>query len=198
MSALALLRSLAGAGDVPVLHGEGVLLRVPTMDDFAAWTALRADSRVFLKPWEPVWPVDDLTRGAFRRRIRRYNRDIREDTGYPFLILASDGSELVGGINLSNVRRGVVQAATLGYWMGSRFAGRGLMSAAVRALQPFAFGRLGLHRIEAACLPGNAASQALLEKVGFVREGYARRYLCIDGEWQDHLLYACLAEDLGR
>ena len=68
------------------------------------------------------------------------------------------------------------------------------MTAAVRALLPFAFGALRLHRVEAACIPSNAASVRLLEKTGFTREGYAREYLCINGIWQDHLLYARLKD----
>ena len=63
---------------------------------------------------------------------------------------------------------------------------------------PFAFGSLRLHRLEAACIPSNAASIRLLEKAGFVREGYAREYLCINGLWQDHLLFARLDERLTR
>jgi ribosomal-protein-alanine N-acetyltransferase len=102
---------------------------------------------------------------------------------------------LVGGRTLANVRRGVAQAGSLGYWMGQPFAGKGLMTVAVRALIPCAFGALGLHRLEAACIPTNAASISLLEKTGFVREGYAREYLCINGIWQDHLLYARLKDD---
>jgi ribosomal-protein-alanine N-acetyltransferase len=70
------------------------------------------------------------------------------------------------------------------------------MTAAVSALIPFAFGALRLHRLEAACIPSNAASVRLLEKTGFRREGYAREYLCINGIWQDHLLYALLRTDL--
>ena len=69
------------------------------------------------------------------------------------------------------------------------------MTAAMRALVPFCFGTLRLHRLEAACIPGNAASVRLLEKTGFQREGYARSYLCINGIWQDHLLYARLKDD---
>jgi ribosomal-protein-alanine N-acetyltransferase len=71
------------------------------------------------------------------------------------------------------------------------------MTAAVRALVPFSFQTLRLHRLEAACIPGNAASVALLERTGFTREGYARSYLCINGVWQDHLLYARLVDDRG-
>jgi ribosomal-protein-alanine N-acetyltransferase len=72
------------------------------------------------------------------------------------------------------------------------------MTAAVRALAGFAFATLRLHRIEAACIPANTASIRLLEKTGFAREGYAREYLCINGVWQDHLLYAQVREDPPR
>jgi ribosomal-protein-alanine N-acetyltransferase len=79
--------------------------------------------------------------------------------------------------------------------MGEPFARQGYMTAAVRAVAPFAFSALGLHRLEAACIPTNTASMRLLEKCGFVREGLARQYLCINGQWQDHVLYARLRDD---
>jgi ribosomal-protein-alanine N-acetyltransferase len=179
----------------PVLAGQGVVLRPPAMSDFAEWAHLREKSRSFLAPWEPSWPADDLTRGAFRRRIRRYQQEAREQTGHPFLVYGSDSLDLVGGLTLSHVVRGVTQSCSLGYWMGAPYAGKGLMTAAVRAIIPFVFDTLRLHRLEAACLPRNAASIRLLEKTGFSREGYARCYLCIEGRWQDHLLYAIVSDD---
>jgi ribosomal-protein-alanine N-acetyltransferase len=100
----------------------------------------------------------------------------------------------LGGLTLANIRRGVAQAGSLGYWMGLSFVRHGYMTAAVRAVLPFAFASLRLHRVEAACIPTNAASIRLLEKTGFVREGYAREYLCINGVWQDHLLFARLKD----
>ena len=163
--------------------------------DHPQWANIREESRSFLAPWEPVWPADDLTKLAFRRRIRRYQREIRSGTGYPMFIFSPDGETLFGGLTLSQVQRGVAQTAVLGYWMGKPYAGRGLMSASVRAMASFAFNTLQLHRIEAACLPHNEASIRLLERVGFQREGYARRYLCIDGHWQDHLLFGLLHDD---
>ncbi len=177
------------------VRGRAVYLRPPMATDFAEWAALRQESRAFLVPWEPIWPVDDLSRSAFRRRIRRYHRDMREDAGYPFFVFRQADHVLVGGLSFSYVRRGVTQACSLGYWIGERHARRGYMSDAVGAVLTFAFGSLRLHRVEAACLPHNAASIGLLEKVGFQREGYARRYLCINGSWQDHLLYAVVADD---
>jgi ribosomal-protein-alanine N-acetyltransferase len=190
---MAFFRTLAAAETIPTLTGEGVSLRVPQMADYAAWSELRHESRAFLKPWEPIWPADDLTRVAFRRRLKRYVRELEQDQAYPFFVFEASGG-LVGGVTVSQVRRGVSQSCSIGYWMGAPHAGKGLMTAAVKALTPFAFEALKLRRIEAACLPRNAASIRLLEKSGFEREGYARQYLCIDGLWQDHLLYALLRE----
>ena len=101
----------------------------------------------------------------------------------------------MGGVTLSNVRRGVAQAASVGYWIGERFARQGYMTEAVLAVVEFAFEELGLHRVEAACLPENDASRSLLLKVGFRQEGYARQYLRINGKWQDHLLFEMLRDD---
>jgi ribosomal-protein-alanine N-acetyltransferase len=179
----------------PVITGDGIFLRTPTIADYPAWAELRAASRAFLTPWEPTWPADDLTRTAFRRRVRRYHNEIREDHAYPFFILRQADHALLGGITLSNISRGMTQTATLGYWMGERHANHGSMTRAVRAIAPFAFGTLRLHRLEAACLPHNRASISLLERVGFQREGLARGLVCINGRWQDHVVFALLADD---
>jgi [ribosomal protein S5]-alanine N-acetyltransferase len=191
---MAFFRTINFADPLPSVAGEGVLLRIPQAPDYADWTALREGSRDFLTPWEPTWPADDLSRSAFRRRIRRYSEDLRTDQGYAFLIIRSSDNMLVGGLTLANIRRGVAQAGSIGYWMGRPFVRQGYMTAAVRAIIPFAFTSLRLHRLEAACIPTNAGSIRLLEKTGFVREGYAREYLCINGIWQDHLLYGRLKD----
>ena len=192
---MAFFRSVSFTETMPAIQGDGVALRVPQSNDHAEWAVLRETSRNFLTPWEPVWPSDDLTRGAFRRRLKRYADDQRNDLAYAFLIFRSEDDALVGGITLANVRRGVAQAGSIGYWIGEPYARKGYMTGAVRALIPFSFQTLRLHRLEAACIPGNAASVGLLESTGFTREGYARRYLCINGIWQDHLLYARIADD---
>jgi ribosomal-protein-alanine N-acetyltransferase len=179
----------------PTIAGDGVVLRTPQMADWTEWARLREESRAFLTPWEPTWPTDDLTRAAFRRRIKRYSEDQRGDLAYAFFIFGKEDNALLGGLTLANIRRGCAQSASLGYWMGARHSHKGHMTAAVRALIPFAFGTLKLHRIEAACIPANIASIRLLEKNGFRREGFARQYLCIDGVWQDHLLFARLEAD---
>jgi len=192
---LAFLRTISSNNTSPMLRTSRVTLRPPVLSDFAQWAKLRETSRTFLAPWEPIWPPDDLTKVAFRRRIRRYQREIRSGMGYPFLIFSPDGETLFGGLTLAHIQRGVTQSAVLGYWMGEPYAGKGLMTAAVNATIEFAFETLHLNRVEAACLPHNAASIRLLEKVGFTREGYARKYLCIEGRWQDHILYGLVRSD---
>lgn len=176
-------------------RGHGLLLRAPQMSDYPQWSELREISRIFLTPWEPIWPSDDLTRSGFRRRLRRYAEDMSEDRAYPFVVIREDDGALLGGVTLANVRRGIVQAGTLGYWVGQPHAGKGTMTAALRVLLPTLFGELNLHRVEAACIPANQSSIRVLEKCGFAREGLARRYLCINGVWQDHYLYGLLDED---
>ncbi len=171
------------------LNGAGVRLRPHRWSDYTEWAALRAKSRQFLQPWEPTWPLDDLTRAAWRRRITAYAQDIERGLAYPFLVFRELDGTMVGGITLSNVRRGVAQMASIGYWVGQPFARSGYTSAAVAAVTAFSFERLGLHRVEAACIPGNLASRAVLLKAGFREEGLAHAYLRIDGDWRDHLLF---------
>lgn len=177
------------------VRGEGVYLRPPEMRDFEQWAALRHLSRSFLTPWEPTWPADDLTRAAFRRRLRRHASEIENDEAYPFLLFRESDDTILGGLTFGQVKRGVAQSTTLGYWMGQPFAGQGWMSRAVRAATGFAFATLRLHRIEAACLPHNDPSIRLLTRTNFQREGLARAYLRINGTWQDHILFALLESD---
>jgi ribosomal-protein-alanine N-acetyltransferase len=192
---MAFLRAGIYPEAVAAIHGRRVWLRPPQMSDYGPWAELRAISRAHLTPWEPAWPRDDLTKSAYRRRLRHYQREAREDLSYSYLIFEAGDDGLLGGLTLSNIRRGVTQAAAIGYWLGAPCAGRGFMTEAVLAVLPHAFDVLRLHRIEAAAQPDNIASVRLLERCGFAREGLARRYLKINGAWQDHLLFALLADD---
>lgn len=193
---MAFMRGLTfPGGQQPVLRGREVYLRYPRIADYKRWALLRGESRAFLTPWEPAWANDELTKGAFRRRIKRYQKEIRQDSAYAFFLFRNEDDTLMGGCTLSNVRRGVTQCCALGYWIGERFARQGYMFDAVRALVPFIFSTLGLHRIEAACLPSNEPSKSLLVKMGFRQEGFARRYLQINGEWSDHVLFALLEDE---
>ncbi|MFQ5971944.1 MAG: GNAT family N-acetyltransferase [Alphaproteobacteria bacterium] len=177
------------------LEGGRVSLRPPAERDWREYAELRAASREFLEPWEPTWPSDALMRDAFQRRLRRYASEWRDDIGYGFFLFRRENQVLMGGVSVSNVRRGVAQSATLGYWIGEAFARRGYMTEGLGLVLDFCFDRLGLHRIEAACLPNNTASKRLLLRCGFKEEGFARKYLKIRGQWHDHVLYGLIAED---
>jgi ribosomal-protein-alanine N-acetyltransferase len=192
---MALFRFGPAIGPALTIRGAGLFLRPALMEDHDAWAALRETSRAHLTPWEPVWPIDDLTRAAFRRRLKRYAEEMARDESYPLLIFREGDEALLGGLTIGNVRRGVAQTATFGYWMGAPHAGRGYMTRAVAAACAFCFENLRLHRIEAACIHANAPSRRLLEKNGFRQEGEARAYLKINGLWQDHVLYARLESD---
>ena len=192
---MALFRIGASSDNATFVRGEGVYMRPPEMADFEQWASLRHLSRTFLTQWEPTWPTDDLTRTSFRRRLRRHATEIESDEAYPFLLFRECDDALLGGLTFGQVKRGVAQAATMGYWMGQPFAGQGWMARAVRAGTGFAFATLRLHRIEAACLPHNEASIRLLNRTNFQQEGMARAYLRINGMWQDHILFALLESD---
>jgi len=185
-------------GDAPagaVVEGKRLYLRRPRVGDFRQWAQLREQSRTFLTPWEPTWHGGALTRESYRRRLRRAQQEWREETGYGFLLLRKSDGALLGGLTLGAVRRGVSDSCVLGYWLGAPFARQGLMTEAVHCALDFAFDRLGLHRVEAACLPANLASRGLLLKCGFREEGIAREYLRINGAWADHVLFAILSSD---
>jgi len=195
VNAMAFLRATNPVDAGPVVHARRAVLRIPASSDYAAWAELRARSRTFLTPWEPAWTRDELSRSAFRRRIRHYNQELRDESGFAFFMFERTAGQLVGGVSLSNIRRGVTESCVLGYWVGEPYAGQGYMSEAVSSVLPFVFETLRLHRLEAACLPGNTASIKVLEKNRFCHEGLAKKYLKINGVWQDHILFALLRDD---
>jgi ribosomal-protein-alanine N-acetyltransferase len=175
---MAFFRTVSSNETMPGIAGAGITLRAPHSGDFLEWAALRETSRRFLVPWEPTWPPDDLTRGAFRRRLKRYAEDQRSDLAYAFLIFRSDDSAMVGGLTIANIRRGVAQQALL--LIGAPFARKGYMTAALRALIPYSFSTLRLHRLEAACIRQHRVDP-LAGKDRVQARGYARGYLCING-----------------
>ncbi|MCT4333063.1 GNAT family N-acetyltransferase [Paracoccus sp. YLB-12] len=176
------------------LETERIVLRLPAHSDFNAWTALRIESREFLTPWEPVWSPDHLSRKSFTNRVYWAARASRGGTALPLFLLRRDGV-LLGAITLDNIRRGPAQSGTIGYWIGKPFARQGYMREAIGALVHHAFSTLDLSRVEAACLPENAASRGVLERAGFKYEGVAQSYLQINGRWRNHVLYANLRGD---
>jgi len=182
---------------LPALEGARIVMRMPVQGDYREWAILRGESRGFLEPWEPRWAPDELGHAAWRQRLGRYREDYDRGSAIAFFIYEKASGQLLGGITLGNIRYGVAQSGHIGYWIGQRFAGKGFMLDALILLADHAFDTLRLHRIEAACIPGNARSIRVLEKAGFRREGLLRSFLKINGVWEDHFLYALIAGDRG-
>jgi ribosomal-protein-alanine N-acetyltransferase len=177
------------------IETERMTLRLPQHTDWRAWADLRAASEAFLAPWEPVWSTDHLSRRAFTNRVYWAARTEAQGTALPLLMIRRSDQALVGAITLDHIRRGPAQSASLGYWVGAPFARQGFMREATRAVLHHAFTVGDLSRVEAACLPENAASRGLLEVTGFKYEGVAQSYLQIAGRWRNHVLYANLRGD---
>lgn len=174
---------------------ERLTLRPPVHADFKPWADLRRESATFLKPWEPTWAPDHLSRKAFTNRVYWAQRSIASESGVPLFLIRREDNALLGAITLDNIRRGPAQSGTCGYWIGQRYAREGYMREALTTVVHYAFKTLDLSRIESACLPENTPSRGLLEKCGYKYEGVAQSYLQINGRWRNHVLYANLRAD---
>jgi len=179
----------------PVLVSQRLELRLPKRTDYIPWITTRREGAEFLKPWEPIRARDYNARSSFYHRIHWANRAANAETAFPFMIIRREDNSLLGALTLDNVRYGPAKAGTVGYWIGPEHARNGYMHEALNMVTEFAFKRLDLSRIEAACLPENEASRGLLEKAGFKYEGVAQSYLQIAGRWRTHVLYAQLRRD---
>ncbi len=151
-------------------------------------------NREFLRPFEPSRPDWFFTLPGIRGELERADTDRAGDAMYAFGIWEGAAATLVGRIALSNIVRGAWQNATLGYFVGEAWGGRGYATEAVRQTVAFAFDRAGLHRVQAAVMPRNIRSIRVVEKNGFALEGLAKRYLQIDGKWEDHLIYSVTSD----
>jgi len=181
------------------LRSSRLTLRPPrTGDAERLQDALLANS-AHLAPWQPAASGDPSARSTARVRaaIEEQRRAWREDRGYALLILAAGrDAPVIGKLELGGVQRGPFNNAYLGYWIAVAHQGQGLMTEAVGLALRFAFEDVGLHRVQAAVMPRNAASLRVLDKSGFRREGLAERYLEIAGRWEDHVLHAITREEL--
>jgi ribosomal-protein-alanine N-acetyltransferase len=172
---------------------RSVTVRLVRPDDAGALAALVLGSRAALAPWEPLHSEEYFTEPGQRRGlVQALARQARGEQ-HPYVVLV-DGRP-AGRVNLNDVVRGAFQNAHLGYWIDVEHQGRGVATAAVRAVLAAAFGELGLHRVQAGTLVDNHASRRVLAKLGFAEIGFAPRYIRIAGRWQDHVLHQRLADD---
>ena len=168
---------------------DTVLLRAPTRRDEAEFLDLVRRSRKLHRPW--------VSPPATPERFRAYVAKCERPDYCGLLVCRREDGAIVGLFNISQIVRGLLQSAFLGYWAGAPFAGRGYMSKGLALLLRHAFRKLKLHRIEANLQPGNSASRRLAKRAGFRKEGFSRRYLKISGRWRDHERWAITVEDWG-
>jgi [ribosomal protein S5]-alanine N-acetyltransferase len=164
-----------------------VYIRSPTRGDEDDFTSLMRDSRPFHRPWASA-PTDPA-------RFAAYLEDSTRPDFEAFLVCRLSDDQIVGFFNVSQIARGSLQSAYLGYAAAQKYAGKGYMREAIELVLRVAFSELRLHRLEANIQPGNHVSIALARGAGFKREGFSPRYLKISGRWRDHERWALLAED---
>lgn len=177
---------------------ERLVLRPPRATDVAELRRVMRVNEAHLRPWSaaPAPGEDPASLTALSRAIIRYRREWKRAQSYVLLAATrEDEGRLVGRVALGGVLLGAFRCAHLGYWIDAEHQGRGLMTEAVHAVTTFAFGPAGLHRVQAAVMPRNVASQRVLAKAGYRREGLAERYLCIADAWEDHFLYGVTSEE---
>jgi [ribosomal protein S5]-alanine N-acetyltransferase len=165
--------------------------------DAAELLAVRFASREHLAPWEPAREESYFTEASHRAAVEADRAAWAEDRGFAFAVLDAADGRMVGGINLSNVVRGAWQNATVGYWLAAADTGRGHATRALRLAIAYGFAHCDLHRVQAAVIPRNTASLAVVRRAGLRHEGRALRYLRIAGVWEDHEIFAATVEDVG-
>jgi [ribosomal protein S5]-alanine N-acetyltransferase len=177
---------------------DRLVLRAPRTTDVPELRRVLRANSIHLKPWSvaPAPGDDPSSLTSVSRAVLRHRREWKRGQAFVMMVtpLEREG-RILGRIALGGILLGAFQNAYLGYWMDAEHQGRGLMTEAVRAATTFAFEVVGLHRVQAAVMPRNAASMRVLDKVGYRREGTAERYLCIAGAWEDHVLFAMTAEE---
>lgn len=177
------------------LHGSICHIRPFTVSEAPAVLDLRLRNRAFLRPFEPQRPESHFTLPIQNRLLEEEERAWKAGLQYVFGIFDNLDARLIGRISLANVVRGGWHNTTVGYFVDESYNGRGIATEALSLSVDFAFSKAALHRVQAGVMPRNLASIRVVEKAGFRFEGVALRYLCIDGVWEDHNIYAVTAED---
>ncbi len=180
---------------LPKLRSERLCVRLLEPHESAKMVQFRLDNRKHLEEWEPRRSPEFFTEGFWQIQLRISLRDFRDGATVNFVLLDAAEEEVLGVCNYTNIVRGTFQSCHLGYALHHKAQGTGTMHEALQMTNAYIFKEQGLHRIMAGYLPRNDRSGALLERLGFEKEGYARKYLKINGAWEDHILTALINED---
>jgi len=181
-----------------MLQSERIFMRPPMLEDWQEWASVRAHNKDRIQPFEPQWSQQFQSEDLFERRIHRQAHEWELGRANAFLIFKNRDQSLIGGVNINNICRGAAHFAAIGYWVDKEHEGQGYMSEALGLTLEYCFEMLQLHRVNASCLPHNTRSKNTLLKAGFKEEGFAEKYLEIDGKWQDHILFGLPIENWPR
>ncbi|CAM3291501.1 MULTISPECIES: GNAT family N-acetyltransferase [Saccharibacillus] len=177
------------------MRTERLELRPFTPEEAGELLELRRANEKFLEPLEPIRSDGYLTLAGQQTEIMQSEQGRTRDQAYVYAIRLLGSGQLLGRAALTGIVRGPFQNANLGYFLDENHNGQGYMTEAVLAVLELAFVKHRLHRVQAGVMPRNAKSRRVLEKAGFRQEGMAERYLKINGEWEDHMLFAITVED---
>lgn len=180
---------------LPLLQTQRARMRIAEVTDATKLLRYRMENRAHLAPWEPLRETEYYTAEHCIRTIAQSRQNAAQDRGYPLMVFDHHEQSILGTFTFANIVRGAFQACHLGYGIAARMQGQGLMHEVLEAGIAWAFGELRLHRIMANYMPRNERSAKLLASLGFEREGYAKRYLQIAGQWEDHVLTALVDPD---
>ncbi|MFN3428752.1 MAG: GNAT family N-acetyltransferase [Candidatus Sericytochromatia bacterium] len=173
----------------PRLESDRLVLRLAGAEDVPAIIRYYRENEAHLAPYDPLKPANFYTEPYWAARVRHSQDEFRDDRAMrTFLFAKAAPSVVIGTVSLSAILRGPAQYANLGYSLAETAQGHGYMIEILPELIGYAFGPLKLHRIQANYMPHNVRSGKLLRRLGFVVEGYARDYLMIAGQWEDHVL----------
>lgn len=175
---------------MPIIETERLLLTIPDTGAAPRMLAYVEENREHFARWAPPEPAGYYTEEYWREHLQRARSEFEQGLSLRLVFFFRDDGQgaVVGDCNFTNIARGPFQACYLGYKIGRRAEGQGLMREALAAAINYVFEELRLHRIMANYVPTNERSGRLLRRLGFTVEGYARDYLVVGGAWRDHIL----------
>ncbi len=179
-----------------VIETPRLVLRLPVAEDAQELVRYYLDNHAHLAPWEPQAPPGYFTEAYWRSRADDIQAEARAGSAFRLFVFKRESSaRVIGNVSLSQVFRGPLQQATVGYSLAESEQGNGYMTEAVAAVIRYAFDKLRLHRLQAGYMPHNRRSAAVLRRAGFTVEGYARDFLFLAGAWQDHIIAGLVNPD---
>lgn len=170
------------------LSSPRLLLKLATKQDVPEIINYFYKNQDYLAPWQPLWHSNFLTQEFWQQQVEENLKEFQSDRSLKLFIFKAQSTEIIGQVNFNNFVRGAAQFCYLGYSLAEIEQGKGYMAEALQATIKYVFQELNMHRVMANYLPQNPRSSNVLKKLGFVVEGYARGYLFINGQWQDHIL----------